>query len=121
MAGIFSTSGAVLAKAGWGASGALSTGWTLNSEYEKWIEEAEATCVVMSRYDWIKNSGAILNSALPLIKDIVSSLAAIQAVKWSMSGYTSRIEAEDVINVLRDEALRGLQLIRDQKGVTFTK
>ena len=32
-----------------------------------------------------------------------------------MSGYTSRTEAEDMINVLRDAALRGMSLLRDKK------
>jgi len=36
-----------------------------------------------------------------------------------LSGYTTRIEAEDMINILRDAALRGLSIIRDKKVVDF--
>lgn len=122
MAGTFATSSAILAKAGIGHSTDLDTGWSIGSVYDDWITEADATCVVMSRYDYVASSAAITTNALPLIKGVVSDLAAIQAVKYDMStGYTDRIEAEDVITILRDSAMRGLQLIRDQKGVTFTK
>jgi hypothetical protein len=38
-----------------------------------------------------------------------------------MSGYTSRIEAEDLINVLRDAALRGLALLKDKKITDFIR
>ena len=36
-----------------------------------------------------------------------------------MSAFTSRVEAEDMINVLRDAALRGLSLLRDKKQKVF--
>ena len=50
-----------------------------------------------------------------LISDVVSSYVAIQAICYDMSGYTSRIEAENMINVLRDGLLRGLGILRDIK------
>jgi hypothetical protein len=36
-----------------------------------------------------------------------------------MSGFTSRVEAEDMINILRDGALRGLSILRDKKAQQF--
>jgi hypothetical protein len=36
-----------------------------------------------------------------------------------MSGYTSRVEAEDMINVLRDASLRGLSILKDKKSQDF--
>jgi hypothetical protein len=36
-----------------------------------------------------------------------------------MAGYTSRTEAEDMINILRDGALRGLSLLKDKKVQDF--
>ena len=48
-------------------------------------------------------------------------LAAIEGIIWDMSGFTSRIEAEDMINILRDAALRGLSVLRDKKTQEFIK
>ena len=119
--GTFATSLAVIAKSGAGTSSGILEGWKLTSEFESWLAQAEATVSAMSRYDYVANSAAITTNKLPLLKEITANLAAIEAVKYSMGGYTSRTEAEDVINVLRDAALRGLNLIRDQKGTTFIK
>ena len=114
--GTFATSGAIVDKAGSNVSTLIP-----EAAFDAWISEAEATVSGISRYDYVTASAAIISTKIPLIQGTVSALAAIQAVKYNMSGYTSRIEAEDVINVLRDEALRGLNILRDQKGVTFTK
>ena len=119
--GTFVASGAVIAKAGKNVSSDITSSWTLTSEYEKWIDEAEATCILMSRYDWIASSAAITTNALPLIEETVSSLAAIKAISYDMSGYTTRGEAEDMITVLRDAAIRNISILKDQKGVTFLK
>ena len=48
-----------------------------------------------------------------------SSLAAIFAIEYDMSGFTSRVEAEDMINVLRDEFLRNVAILRDKKNQDF--
>ncbi len=114
--GTFTTSGAIVAKAGTNVSTAIP-----ETAFNDWIAEAEATCNIMSRYDYVANSAAITVNNLPILSEIQSALAAIEAVKFDMSGYTSRIEAEDAINVLRDQALRGLSIIRDQKAVKFIR
>ena len=54
-----------------------------------------------------------------ILSDFCSSFVAIEAISYDMSGYTSRIEAEDMINVLRDGALRGIGLLRDKKAQDF--
>lgn len=47
---------------------------------------------------------------------IGSDLCAINAIQYDMSGYTSRTEAETMINGLRDSALRGLSILKDKKN-----
>ena len=60
-----------------------------------------------------------LSGNVIIATQVVEDIAAIYGITYDMSGFTSRIEAEDMINVLRDSALRGLSLLRDQKVVTF--
>ena len=54
-----------------------------------------------------------------ILSDFCSSFVAIEAIAYDMSGYTSRIEAEDMINILRDGMLRAMSILRDQNVVTF--
>jgi hypothetical protein len=54
-----------------------------------------------------------------LLTEVASNIAAIYAIQYDMSGFTSRVEAEDMINILRDGALRGLSILRDKKAQQF--
>jgi hypothetical protein len=116
MAGTLATSGSVIIKAGANVSSSIA-----NDTWDTWIEEAEAVVSTISRYDWVTNYATVETNFKPILREIVSNIAAIYAIIYDMSGYTTRIEAEDMINVLRDAALRGLSLLRDQKGVSFGK
>ncbi len=62
---------------------------------------------------------ALPAAAKALLTEVASNIAAIYAIQFDMSGFTSRIEAEDMINILRDGALRGLSLLRDKKTQDF--
>ena len=108
-------SGLAIIKAGSGVGAVPPAAW------DSWIEEAEAQISLSSRYDWVTNFGTIQTNFKPVLQAFCGNSAAIHGIKYDMSGYASRIEAEDFINVLRDELLRLGQLIRDQKGVKYGK
>ena len=82
--------------------------------------QAECTVNSMCRYNFSDAWAALNVDVKYLISDIVSSMVAIQAIMYDMSGYTSRTEAEDMVNVLRDGILRGLSILRDKKVQDFT-
>lgn len=73
---------------------------------------------VLSKYHWHDNLPTDVGIH-EFLSDIVSSFVAIEAIAYDMSGYTSRTEAEDMINVLRDGMLRNLSILRDQKAEDF--
>lgn len=99
MAATMCLSGAALAKAGAGVSSTITTGWSSTSEYEGWIEEAEGFLSNLTKFDLITNWTS-LNTVYKLIfTEYCSRYAAVEAIKYDMSGYTSRVEAEDLINV----------------------
>jgi len=62
---------------------------------------------------------ALSSTVKYILEDCASNLMAIYAIEYDMSGFTSRTEAEDMINVLRDGALRDLAILRDVKAQTF--
>jgi len=87
-----------------------------------YIQQAESLINVMCRKVFAAAPAAF--TALPtttkyLLTEVASDLAAIYAIQYDMSGFTSRVEAEDMINILRDAALRGLAILRDDKNEKF--
>ena len=80
---------------------------------------AESTINAMTRYNFSDNYATLNVDVKGILSDIVSSLVAMEAIAYDMSGYTSLSEAESMITVLRDGALRGLSILRDKKAQDF--
>ena len=80
---------------------------------------AESTINVICRYNFSDNYATLNADVKGILNDIASSLVAIEAIAYDMSGYTSLIEAEDMITVLRDGVLRGISILRDKKPQDF--
>ena len=113
--GTFCTNADVEKKAGANAS-ATSKAEAYTNVY---IKQAESVINCVCRYNFTDTYATLNNDVKYILNDVASSLAAIYVISYDMSGYTTRIEAEDMINVLRDAALRGISILRDQKAVTF--
>ena len=80
---------------------------------ESWINCA-------TRFNWSDAFTAGLNADVGgILTDVGACICAIYVIQWDMSGFTSRIEGEDMINVLRDRALAGLSILRDEKVQDF--
>ncbi|RLC34452.1 MAG: hypothetical protein DRZ76_02660 [Candidatus Nealsonbacteria bacterium] len=94
------TSGSAIAKAGENIDTSITSGWTADSEYEKWLEEGEAYICTLAEYDIVSNWASLNSTYKKLFTEYVSSYAAIQCIKYNMAGYSSRVEAEDMINIL---------------------
>ena len=80
---------------------------------------AESTINTACRYNFSDVYATLNADVKGLLSDIASSLVAIEAISYDMSGYTSRGEAESMINVLRDGLLRGISILRDKKTEDF--
>jgi len=114
MAYIMTTEAEIQQKSGAGVNVAFNTTMMTAANLR-----AESTCNVAARYNFSDNYATLNVDARHLLSDICSSLVAIEAICYDMSGYTSRTEAEDMINVLRDGALRGLSILTDKKNQDF--
>ena len=113
--GIFATTAEVQRKAGSGASATSKAEAYVND----FITQAESLINVICRYNFSDAYAGLNADVKGLLKEVASNLAAIYVIQYDMSGYTSRIDAEDSVNILRDAALRGLALLRDQIAVDF--
>lgn len=113
--GIFCTTAEVERKAGANCS-ATSKAEAYTNDY---VAQAESVINSMCRYNFSDNYATLNADTKQILKEVASNLAAIYVIMYDMSGFTSRIEAEDMINVLRDAALRGLSILRDKKVQDF--
>ena len=116
-AGQFAQDTDILLRVGTNASSTVkAAGW-----FDTIIIDVEAVINCATRKDWsaLDTANTLNASIRGILLDTGASLAAIQGITWDMSGYTSRIEAEDMINVLRDTALRNIQFLRNIKVQTF--
>ena len=86
---------------------------------DEFINQSECFINVFTRYNWTDAYSALNADVKKILDDTCSCLAAIYAVSYDMGGYNSRVEAEDVINVLRDGALRNLSVLKDKKNQDF--
>ena len=113
--GIFATTAEVQRKAGANASSTANVEAYIND----FITQAESLINSVCRYNFSDNYSTLNVDVKCLLKEAASNLAAIYVIQFDMSGFTSRTEAEDMINVLRDGALRALSILRDKKVVDF--
>jgi|TARA_R100000501_G_C2630136_1_gene125242 hypothetical protein len=112
--GIFATSDEILVKAG--------------SAYDTAITEARinALCLQVEslinsncRFNYSDNYAGLNADVKGILSEVESNLVAIYIIQFNFDSYASRTEAEDMINVLRDGALRGLSLLKDKKVQVF--
>lgn len=90
--------------------------------FDKIILDVEAVINCICRFDWDKqDTASTLNTSVRgILIETGACLAAIEGIIFDMTtGFSSRIEAEDCINVLRDISLRNLSILRDKKVQDF--
>ena len=115
MASIFATTAEVARKSGANAS-AVSVAAAYVDDY---MTQAESEINAHTRFNWSDEYAGLDADVKGLLKQAASNLAAIYVINYDMSGYSSRTEAENMINTLRDGALRGMSILRDKKNQTF--
>jgi len=113
--GIFATTLEVQRKAGANASSTSKAEAYVND----YMTQAESLINVITRANWSDSYTGLNVDVKGVLKEIASNLAAIYVITYDLSGYTSRVEAEDMINVLRDAALRGMSILKDKKPQDF--
>ncbi len=82
--------------------------------------QAEGWLNSETKYNWSDAFVVPLNSdVLNIITSVTASLVAIDAINYDMSGYTSRAEAQTMLDVLRDIFTRGVKTLIDIKNRDF--
>ena len=114
----FCSSGAIVRKAGANVNSNIAASAAFLQQVS---DEIEGQINLNSRYDLVAGySGLNTNTKLAL-GEIESNLGGVYLIAYDMSGYTGRGEAEDMIIVLRDSALRILTQLKDKNYLDFLK
>ena len=108
--GIFATSDEILVKAGENYDTSITEA-RINALCLQ--VESEINCVC--RYNFSDAYAALNADVKGLLSEAASNLVAIYIISFNMAGFTSRTEAEDMINILRDGYLRTISILRDKK------
>lgn len=115
--GIWTKNADIQAKAGVNANATAK----LTAATDVYVLQVEAAVNLLTRFNWSDAYAGLNDDVKQILLEITSNLCAIYVIQQDFSGFTSRIEAEDMINVLRDAALRNLSIIRDKKGQRFMR
>lgn len=110
------TSAAVKYKAGANVNSTISADATAITQF---INQAESLINALTRINYTDTYAALNVDKQKLLEDASSNLAAMYLINYDLSGYTSRYEAETMLDVLRDQSLRIISLLRDKKTTTF--
>lgn len=112
MAWTFCTSGAAIRKAGAGANSTITAS---GAALRQFSEQAEASINAETRKDWTSgydNIKANFKDALQLAE---SSFIGMMIINYDMGGYTSRSEAQTMLDVLRDQYRGTISVLKDEK------
>ncbi len=113
--GIFATTAEVSRKAGANAS----TTSNVEAYINDYMTQVEAYINVYTRINYSDTYSSLNVDKKGLLKEVSSNLAAIYVIQFDMAGFTSRSEAESMIDTLRDSAQRGLALLREKEHTSF--
>jgi hypothetical protein len=118
--GIFCNQADMLRKAGANVNSNLNaandTTFTYSNDF---ISQAESIINARTRKNWSDIYSKLNNDIKKILKQVASDIAATYCINYDMSGYTSRAEAETMLDVLNNSINRGLQLLKDKKVETF--
>jgi hypothetical protein len=84
-----------------------------------YINDAEGFISTESLYDWVTNYASVSAIGKFFLANVTASLAAIYMINYNMSGYTSRTEAQTMLDILWTQVVESLNVLRDQQFRTF--
>ena len=97
-----------------------TTGWT-DANKTAWGIQAEAFLVAAARYDFVTNVAGLGAKTKAILSEYVARYTGMSGILFNMNAFTSRIEAEDMINVHLFRMKEIKTIISLQNFVTWIK
>ena len=83
------------------------------------MTQVESLINVSTTYNWSDAYATLNVDVRGILKEVATNLAAMYVIQYDMSGFSSRIEAETMLDVLREGALRGMSILRNKNPQEF--
>lgn len=114
--GIFATTAEVSRKAGENADATAN----LEAYINQFMTEAESFINVATKINWSDTYTTLNADVKGILKEAASNLAAIYVILFNMAGFTSRSEAETMINVLYSRAMDCIDILKENQDFVIT-
>ena len=118
--GIFCDQAAMFRKSGANVSSVISGDATFVYSND-FISQAESEINALTRVNWSDLYGTLDDDVKAILTQAASNLSAMYAISYDMSGFTSRLEATTMLDLLRDSYLRALGVLREIQVQKFVK
>ena len=116
--GIYTTNAQIAVRAG---ANVNATAITV-AETDKYVLDVEAYINARTRVNWSDLFTAGLNADVEgILREASATLCAMYAIQYDMSSFTSRIEAETMLDVLRDRHVKAIEALEDAKIKLFVQ
>lgn len=115
--GIFATAAECASKAGENVD---LTGWT-EANINQWTSEAESYINVLTGNNFSDTYAALNGDIKKILTEACSNLTAIYGIIYNMAGFTSRIEAETMLNILWARFSHCIDVLKDDNKVEYMK
>ena len=103
------TEAKAIAKAGAGANSTIvGTAATLAA----WSDDVEGMINAMTRVDWITNAPS--TNFAGFLSDLASTAVAMLIINYDMGGYTSRVEAQTMLDVLDNDFDKKMTALKEK-------
>jgi len=97
----------------WKAGINASTGASSGALMEEWYNQVVGTINARTRRDWTTDTSEA--SFAGILRDTASDMIAIKMINYDMSGYTSRSEAQTMLDVLDTNSERNLKILSQEE------
>lgn len=83
------------------------------------VAQAESYLCVLSRYNYVDNYAALNADVKKILNEFCARFVAAACIAYNMAGYTSRLEAENMLNIHYLRMAQLEDMLRDQKNLTY--
>ena len=114
--GKFASTAEVVRKAGTNANSTIIADEAATNDF---VAQAESVINVLSQVNWSDLYSGLDTDTKMILKTAATAFAGNKIIAYDMSGYTSRFEAETMLDVNKDDFNVALSLLKDHKKRLF--
>ena len=114
--GKFASTAEVVRKAGTNANSTIIADEAAINDF---VAQAESVINVLSQVNWSDLYSGLDTDTKMILKTAATAFAGNKLISYDMSGYTSRFEAETMLDVNKDDFNVALSLLKDHKKRLF--